>query len=62
MKVKDLRKVMDDCWFVLVDCENEILWNEEVDGDIPPNLLRKKVKVAVAFEDCKHETCIGVEI
>ena len=62
MKVKDLREVMDDCWFILVDCEDEILWDEKEDGAIPRNLLKKKVKVAVAFEDEKHETCIGVEI
>lgn len=62
MKVKDLREVMDDCWFVLFDCEDEIIWDEKESGEIPRNLLKKKAKVAVAFEDENEETYVGVEV
>lgn len=63
MKVKDLREVMDDCWFVIeIGEENEVVWDEKEDGAIPRNLLKKKVKVAVAYENEQHETAVWVEI
>lgn len=62
MKVKDLREVMDDCWFELFDCLGDTIWDEKENGEIPHNLLKKKVKVAVAYEDKDKETYIGVEI
>lgn len=62
MKVKDLRKVMDDCWFFIVDRNGRTMWNEELQGEIPRYLLKRKVKVAVAGDSKDKETWIGVQI
>lgn len=61
MKVKHLRKVMNNCWFFIED-KQHVLWNEKLQGEIPRDFLKKRVKTAVAWSNANTPIYVCVEI